>query len=61
MTPQPRPPAPPAKILSSFIADRGLKTTRQRQIILEAFLAADGHVTVDDLLARARTTDFTSR
>ena len=55
MTPQPEP--PPEKILSSFIADKGLKSTRQRTIILDAFLAAKGHVTVEDLLARARQAD----
>jgi Fur family ferric uptake transcriptional regulator len=57
MTPQPRPHADPAEVLNAFIADRGLKSTRQRQIILEAFLAADDHLTVDELLARARSAD----
>jgi Fur family transcriptional regulator, ferric uptake regulator len=57
MTPQPRPRTDPAEVLNAFIADRGLKSTRQRQIILEAFLAADDHLTVDELLARARSAD----
>ena len=58
MTPQARPPLPdPAAVLSAYIADRGLKSTRQRQVILEAFLAADDHLTVEELLARARTAD----
>jgi len=43
--------------LSACIARRGLKSTRQRQAILGAFLASSGHVTVVDLLARARAAD----
>ncbi len=47
----------PAEILSSYIATRGLKATRQRQLILEAFLGAQGHVSVDDVLAKVRSAD----
>jgi Fur family ferric uptake transcriptional regulator len=55
--PRTRKPSKPAAVLSGFIAERGLKSTRQRQVILDAFLAADGHITVDQLLARSRTAD----
>jgi Fur family transcriptional regulator, ferric uptake regulator len=47
----------PVAVLSAFIAKRGLKSTRQRQVILEAFRAADGHLTMDELLARSRKSD----
>lgn len=47
----------PAEILTSYIATRGLKATRQRHLILEAFLAAQGHVSVDDVLAKVRSSD----
>lgn len=47
----------PAEILSSYIATRGLKATRQRQLILETFLSAHGHVSVDDVLAKVRSAD----
>jgi Fur family ferric uptake transcriptional regulator len=36
--------------LERFIADQGLKHTRQRDVILDAFLAAGGHVSVEELL-----------
>lgn len=36
--------------LDEFIAANGLKHTRQRDVIFEAFLAAGGHVSVEDLL-----------
>ena len=32
-----------------FLLDRGLKSTIQREFILEAFLAADGHVSTEEL------------
>ena len=47
----------PAEILTSYIATRGLKATRQRHVILEAFLSARGHVSIDDLLAKVRSAD----
>jgi Fur family transcriptional regulator, ferric uptake regulator len=36
--------------LDAHMADRGLKRTRQREVILEAFLSAGRHLSVDDLL-----------
>lgn len=44
------------KIFADFIADRGLKTTRQRDIILDAFLASDRHLSIEDLYLKLRTT-----
>jgi Fur family ferric uptake transcriptional regulator len=35
----------------------GLKTSRQRDLIVEAFFSASGHLTVEDLLARVRARD----
>ena len=37
--------------LAAYMVERGLKHTRQRDEILEAFFAAGGHVSIDDLLA----------
>lgn len=36
--------------LEAYIAREGLKRTRQRESILEVFMAAGGHVSVDELL-----------
>jgi Fur family ferric uptake transcriptional regulator len=38
------------RLLELHMRERGLKHTRQRDEILEAFFAATGHVSVDDLL-----------
>jgi Fur family ferric uptake transcriptional regulator len=43
--------------LGAYIARKGLKHSRQRDLIAEAFFAAGGHVTVEDLVARARHDD----
>lgn len=40
--------------LERHMADQGLKSTRQRQVILDAFLEVDGHIAVDELLGRAQ-------
>lgn len=50
-------PPDPAAAFGACIGRRGLKSTRQRQAILQAFLAAGGHLTADELLARARKAD----
>lgn len=36
-------------IFFSYVTKRGLRNTRQREEILNAFLSADRHITVDDL------------
>jgi Fur family ferric uptake transcriptional regulator len=43
--------------LGAYLAQRGLKHSRQRERIAEIFLALRGHVSVDELLARARRED----
>jgi Fur family ferric uptake transcriptional regulator len=35
--------------LDAYLAHHGLKHTKQREVILEAFLKAEGHVTSEDL------------
>ena len=40
--------------LADYLARNGLKHTRQREAILDAFLEATGHVTSEDLYERVR-------
>lgn len=51
-----RPPAgvEPQQILARHLAQRGLKATRQRSIIVDSFFAHPGHLSVDELLRQAR-------
>jgi len=44
-------------IFLSHIKKRGLRNTKQREEILEAFLSADGHITIDDLYAVVKKRD----
>ncbi|MFQ5789472.1 MAG: Fur family transcriptional regulator [Acidobacteriota bacterium] len=37
------------EVLEEYLADNGLKNSRQREIILQYFLETAGHMTVDDL------------
>lgn len=46
--------APLQRRLERHMQERGLKQTRQRQVILEIFLDCEGHVAVDELLARVQ-------
>src|SRR4051812_39652584 len=41
--------------LAAYMVVRGLKHTRQRDQILEAFFDASAHVSIDDLLALVQT------
>jgi len=43
--------------LASYIAERGLKQSRQRDAITEVFFAAPGHVSADELVLRVRSVD----
>lgn len=43
--------------LSSFIAARGLKATRQRDLIVDTFFSQSGHLSIDELLARVTARD----
>jgi Fur family ferric uptake transcriptional regulator len=47
----------PAQMLKAQLAQRGLKSTRQRTLIVDTFLAAKGHLDVDALLAQVRQAD----
>jgi Fur family ferric uptake transcriptional regulator len=43
--------------LSAHIERRGLKHSRQRERIAQTFFGVDGHVTIEELVARARKDD----
>jgi Fur family transcriptional regulator, ferric uptake regulator len=43
--------------LGAFIAQRGMKQSRQRNLIVEAFFAMGGHVPVEAVVARVREQD----
>jgi Fur family transcriptional regulator, ferric uptake regulator len=43
--------------LSTYIEERGLKHSRQRERIAQAFFAMGGHVTVEQLVLRCRRDD----
>ncbi len=43
--------------LKAYMERHGLKTSRRRDAIVDAFLAVAGHVSVDELLAAARERD----
>jgi Fur family ferric uptake transcriptional regulator len=43
--------------LASWIAARGLKATRQRDLIVETFFEQEGHLSVDELLTRVQRRD----
>ncbi|MBS2021403.1 MAG: transcriptional repressor [Deltaproteobacteria bacterium] len=43
--------------LSSWIAERGLKSTRQRDVIVDTFFQATGHLSVDELLEQVLKRD----
>jgi Fur family ferric uptake transcriptional regulator len=47
----------PVAALATFIEARGLKHSRQRNVIVETFFAMGGHVPVDALVARVREQD----
>lgn len=54
---QPLPPATIAEAVrqfEGFLRQKGLKQTRQRQSILETFLATDEHLTAEDLYLRVQ-------
>jgi Fur family ferric uptake transcriptional regulator len=47
----------PVEMLKAQLAQRGLKSTRQRSLIVDTFLSAKGHLDVDALLAQVRRAD----
>ncbi len=52
MTPSQR-----SEVFEKFIAERGLKSTRQRSLILETFFGLEGHLSVEELWAKVRSVD----
>lgn len=48
---------PHDELLLKFMADRGLKSTRQRSLIVETFFANDGHLSVEELWGKVRDAD----
>jgi Fur family ferric uptake transcriptional regulator len=47
----------PVAALGEYIAENGLKHSRQRERIAETFFAMGGHVSVEELVARVRRID----
>ena len=45
--------------LAAWIAARGLKATRQRDLIVDTFFSQSGHLSVDELLAEVTARDAT--
>jgi Fur family transcriptional regulator, ferric uptake regulator len=44
------------KTFADFISQRGLKSTKQRDIILDAFLSSDRHLSIEELYLKLRAT-----
>lgn len=44
-------------ILARYMADHGLKSTRQRSLIVDAFFDQGGHLSVEELVAAVRLRD----
>ena len=42
------------KVFQAYIASKGLKSTRQRDIILDAFLSSDRHISIEELYLKLR-------
>jgi Fur family ferric uptake transcriptional regulator len=52
-----RAPREGSAVLAEYIARRGLKHSRQRELVVDAFFAMRGHVSVEELVVRARRRD----
>jgi len=44
-------------VLSGYMAERGMKTTRQRTLIIDTFFEVGGHLSVEELWGRVRGRD----
>ena len=42
------------KLFHDFIARKGLKSTRQRDIVLDGFLSSDAHMSIEELYLKLR-------
>lgn len=47
----------PLTVLADYLAARGLKHTRQRDVIVEIFFEMKGHVPIDEVVTRVRRRD----
>ena len=45
------------ELLARFMAERGLKSTRQRSLIIDTFFGSEGHLSVEELWGKVRTSD----
>ena len=45
------------ELLGRYMAQRGLKSTRQRNLIINTFFSAAGHLSVEDVWAKVRERD----
>jgi Fur family ferric uptake transcriptional regulator len=45
------------EVLARFMAERGLKSTRQRSLIIDTFFQVDGHLSVEDVWEKVRALD----
>lgn len=45
------------ELLARFMAEHGLKSTRQRSLIIETFFDMEGHLSVEDLWSEVRRID----
>jgi Fur family ferric uptake transcriptional regulator len=45
------------EVLSRYMAERGLKSTRQRSLIIDTFFEAGGHLSVEQLWSKVRQQD----
>lgn len=45
------------RVLDRYMAERGLKSTRQRSLIIDVFFSMHGHLSVEEVWARVRQDD----
>lgn len=45
------------EVLNRYMAERGLKSTRQRSLIIDTFFGANGHLSVEDVWSKVRQQD----
>ena len=43
------------KVFADFMSQRGLKSTKQRDIILDSFLSSDRHLSIEELYLKLRS------
>ena len=51
------PPAERDALINKFMADKGLKSTRQRSLIIDLFFDLDGHHSVEQIWSKVRLQD----